>query len=649
MGIQRSITDLMKASPSFSMFDFGSDNKLSYKMGKVVPARRPIEIHANEEVDIPIQGLTRFMPLEAPVMQRYIQDVIAFSVPLRLLWSEDCPIWNSNKFFNPATPDASRPAVPMVKLSQLYNNNNGKVIGSLFDYLGYPTYTYVWEKMFKPDSFFGVVLTSALIEEFETTQAAIDAFEGDNIDFSSFFDLANINQSGHLELDFPTQNDLKVHVYIAPYIIEPTATGEGTTEVDISVLSFFAWVNQNFTNIFTLDPDNLLVNSYNLDSLDDVVRRIGLPLTSSSLVDKYYSYVFSEIIRHTSELEVSLLPWLAYHKMYSDWFLNTSLIDPDEYMAEVYDVVDKLLTPVNGTYRSLSDIHPHSYLGTAKAFADNCLCDGDPCPRMWMDDYFTTAYPNNSAGAGTMIPVNGSIQSFWVANRLEMYRLTTLLAGKRFQDQVWAHRGVKMSDLRASRTEVLGRWKTNLVVSDVLQNSASDESSKLGTFAGMASTYGSDHLAHYKAEEPCFIMLMVSVRPTTAYVDQVDRMFYRTDFYDFENPAFDNVGMQEIMTKELYPALIEDNSVFGYSPRRYAEYMQSFNEVHGDFKTSLDYWHAARKFSDTPALNLDFCCYTEEDGLERIFSDMSGDNVLSQFYFDIRITRPLSRYVNYHI
>ena len=532
MGTRRSITDLQKGSPSFSMFPFDSDNKLSYKMGKVVPARRPIPIKAGEEMDCPVQGLTRFMPLEAPVMQRYIQDIIAFFVPTRLLWSEDCPIWNSNKFFNDATPDSSRPSVPMVKLSQLYNSNSGKVIGSVFDYLGYPTYTYVWEKMFNPDRFIGGnVDFDQLHTEFDDNVQGyiLDVFDEKYVKFDVFFDVANPNVWGTMDLAFPDQTDLGIVVFFSGSEFTPVLSGNYTNEVAVGVLNFFAWFNQKFPGVISVDSSTGKVTIPDtITDLDKLIAATGFPLTTSKVIDQYYQYVFNYIIRSSSELEVSLIPWLCYHKMYADWFLNTTLIDPDEYMAEVYDVADKLLTPVNGHYRTLSEIHTHSYLGTAKAFSDNCLCDGECNPRMWMDDYFTTAYPNSSAGAGTQIPVNGSIQQFWVANRLEQYRLTTILAGKRFQDQVWAHRGVRMSDLRSQRVEVLGRWKSNMVISDVLQNSASDESSKLGTFAGLATCYGSDHLCHYKAEEPGLIMLMVSVRPTTAYVDQVDRMFYKS-------------------------------------------------------------------------------------------------------------------------
>lgn len=55
-----------------------------------------------------------------------------------------------------------------------------------------------------------------------------------------------------------------------------------------------------------------------------------------------------------------------------------------------------------------------------------------------------------------------------------------------------------------------------------------------------------------------------------------------------------------------------NNGVFGYVPR-YAEYKYNISGVHGDFRTSLDFWHMDRKFNASPNLNADFVVCNPDD------------------------------------
>lgn len=650
MGIPNSVTSLLTHSPKYSKFDYSCDVKTTFEPGQIVPFCKPIEMFPGEEVDINVQALTRFMALQAPVMQRYVQDVIALYVPYRLLYSENAPIWDGEKFFNPATVDSSRPAIPRVNMSQLLDNNCSKNIGSLFDYLGYPTFTNFYQTLFSSTPYMS--LTRAAYSHASLVRIT------NQESWSSLFPISGLNAKGFITIN--VSDNLSVQLMFVP--TDPSNMSPVGEEVYVP--NFYAWLNDKFSSLRLFevvhheevdDPDDPepeyydLNNNHSYTDLSEVIASLPGSYTSSSLMDEYMNHIFTVLVQSAgSERKVSLLPWLAYHRAISDWFLNTNLIDPDSYMNILYQVSSGL---VNDSSKSLRTIYNVGHLntGTAYAFCVNSLKDGTCVPRMWMDDYFTTAYPSAQAGANVPIPVSGSIPDLWTANRLQQFKMKVLLAGKRFIDQVRALWGVESEDMRLQRTQVLGRWKSNLVVSDVLQNSTSTESAKLGTLAGLANSYGSDHLCHYKAKEVGLLLIVGSVRPLNAYVDQVSRLIYKSDYYDFENPMFDNVGMQSILRDEIFPTITGSNTIFGYTPRRYMEYMLNFNEIHGDFKTSLDYWHAARKFATPPALNPDFVSYTPEDGLNRVFADMEGANILSQFYFDIQITRPLSRYVNYHL
>lgn len=603
MGTPNKQNNLLVKSPKYSIFDISSDHKLTYSLGRIVPFNGcGYEMMPGDEIDVNVQHLTRFLPMLSPVMQRYVLDFVPCFVPYRLLWSEDYPIWNSNKFFNPATPDTDRPAILMTSWRQLFSNLDNKVFGSLFDYLGYPTLTGLYD----------VMLNASVTY----------SGDSDELGFDSLFNFEDNST--------PKTWSVKV-TYLG---VTKTLSASGSETPNTSFLRFKDWL-KTYKNA----PQFSEATSW-----DEYIPTIPGSYKYPQLVDEYINYMFvqfsGQYLTANATKDLSLLPWLCYHKAVSDWFIRTDMIDPDSYMAELKNISMYLFT-TNTVLKDFTGTTAYSLL----------IRSGSCVPRLWMDDYFTTAMTSLQSGANVAIPVNGTIQQLWTANRLEQFRMRIQLAGKRFIDQIYQLFGVKVPDARLQRTEILGHVKFNIAVSDILQTSQSDIDSSLGSFAGQGMSTGSRHLCHYKADEPGLLLILGSVRPTTSYVEHTNRLIFKKDYYDFANPMFDNVGVQAIMNNELCyrPG---DNSVFGYSPRRYAEYMTGHSSIHGQFKTSLDYWHAGRKFdlsTSVPALNPAFISMDDADGLDRIFASQSGDNILSQVYFDTKVTRPLSRYVNYHM
>lgn len=615
MGTPNKQNNLAVKSPKYSIFPCSGDHKFSMQMGRIYSLNEGYELMPGDELNLNIQQLTRFMPMLSPVLQRYIIDYIPVFVPYRLLWSEDAPIWNSNKFFNPATPDSERPAIPMTSWKQIFSNRDGKIFGSIFDFLGYPTMTGLYN-----------ALQNCYINTYDEQP---DRNTGESID--SLF----IWSHNPTSADEPRKLSVK-------YLGSVTTVDLKTVPNATGVLDYRSWLIKSKG-----------CNIIGITNFDDMIKQIPGSVKSSAIQDEYVNYLFTNLassIFTSTTKDLSLLPWLCYHKAISDWFVRTDMIDPDEYMGRVKAVCNILSTQtatLNGSTAaglfSSSQISMRSY-----------ILGGSACPRLWMDDYFTTAMTSLqvSSAANVMIPVNGTIQQLWTANRLEQFRMRIQLAGKRFMDQIYQLFGVKVPDARLQRTEVLGHCKFNVVVSDVLQTSQSDIDSSLGQFAGQAMSSSGTHLLHYKADEPGLVLVLTSVRPTTSYVDRTPRSILKKDYYDFCNPMFDNVGIQAIMNNEICyrPG---DTSVFGYTPRRYAEYMTGpASTIHGLMKTSMDYWHAGRKFNvetSVPALNNDFITMDDADSLNRIFADQVDDNIVCQVYVDGAVTRPLSRYVNYHM
>ena len=130
-----------------------------------------------------------------------------------------------------------------------------------------------------------------------------------------------------------------------------------------------------------------------------------------------------------------------------------------------------------------------------------------------------------------------------------------------------------------------------------MQTSANaSEPTPQGNMAGHGVSVGSSNYVSSRAEEHGYIIGIMSVMPKTAYQQGVRIHCKKLDKLDYYWPSFANIGDQPIYNEALYhqnnPS---DGEVFGYTPR-YAEYKYIPSTDHGEFRTSLNFWHMGRIF-----------------------------------------------------
>ncbi len=218
-------------------------------------------------------------------------------------------------------------------------------------------------------------------------------------------------------------------------------------------------------------------------------------------------------------------------------------------------------------------------------------------------------------------------------------------AGSRYVESILAHFGVRSSDARLQRPEYLGGGMSPVLISEVLQTAATQDSTPLAEMAGHGINVNKNHSFNKFFEEHGFVIGIMSVMPKTAYQQGVPRMFSKFNKFDYFWPEFQHIGEQEILNKELvYTGTPTDNETFGYIPR-YSEYKFMPSTVHGDFKKTLDFWHMGRIFEQTfpPQLNKDFI---EARPTKRIFAvEESEEQVLyCHVYHQITANRKMSYY-----
>lgn len=243
----------------------------------------------------------------------------------------------------------------------------------------------------------------------------------------------------------------------------------------------------------------------------------------------------------------------------------------------------------------------------------------------------------------------GSIDmnEFRTAHRIQRWLERNARAGSRYVEHLLAHWGVKSDDGRLHRAEYIGGGRTPVVISEVLQTTGSEDANAhpVGELAGHGLALGNTNKAHHYCKEHGYILAIMSVLPKSAYSQGIHRMWSRNSVYDFYNIEFARLGEQEILNREIYAQNDEtetgNTGVFGYQSR-YAEYKYANSTVHGDFRTTLDYWTLFRKFSSLPTLNDQFIkCDEEADDLNRPFAVVGGDKMWVQLYHNVTAKRPM--------
>jgi hypothetical protein len=207
---------------------------------------------------------------------------------------------------------------------------------------------------------------------------------------------------------------------------------------------------------------------------------------------------------------------------------------------------------------------------------------------------------------------------------LQRYAEARAQYGSRYSEYL-RYLGVKPSDARLQRPEYLGGGKSTLQFSEVLQTASDIESATpVGTMRGHGITAMKTKRSRRFFEEHGYIISLMSVVPKSIYESGAQRLFWKQDKEDFYQKELQNVGQQEVKMGEIYANATDPHATFGYSDR-YAEYQNTPSTVAGEFRDTLDYWHLARTWTDTPpSLNEDFI---KCDPSKRIFADQTSDTL----------------------
>lgn len=257
---------------------------------------------------------------------------------------------------------------------------------------------------------------------------------------------------------------------------------------------------------------------------------------------------------------------------------------------------------------------------------------------------------------------SATVQSIRNAFRLQEFLEKSARVGGRYVEMLLAYFGVTSSDATIDRPQYIAGARMPIQVQSTTataETMINDSPNYQGTQSGNLMLSDSLNF-NFKCEEHGFITILVCALPRTSYQQGTPRQNLRGHLdndidgsnvgsrFDYAWPQFAHLGEQPVYNFELYNGLETDMDVFGYQSR-YAEYKYYPDEVHGKFKSNLDYWHMGRKFSNLPQLNNTFISSSttfKSNAGYRSFAvdDYKQEHMYLDVWFDIKALRPLPEY-----
>ena len=422
------------------------------------------------------------------------------------------------------------------------------------------------------------------------------------------------------------------------------------------------------------------------------VPQVNVPvshLDSGSLSD--YLGLKSFTSKGSRVTKVNALPFLAYHRIYDDWYRDSRIQSPLFFrplpsMQSSPDVSNPEGNIGNSVKRERMTVANVPYFAGGVDMPTEIIDKKVETPfvgdqidmtfpdgvkltelrqRNFSKDYYTSASPLPQAGQPSelefevdTVSKSGkfSIADLRAANSLQKWMERNNIAGYRYSDQIYAQYGIYPSDAIMNKCVYLGRHIQNVYTRSVFQTATPQKSEIAGYngFNTVGSKFGSSQaigegslIDNFRVTEHGFLVVLASLVPHAYYSTGSRRYLRRSVVGDYAFPLLSGMGDQAIYKSELTSLLSDVNEVFGYTDL-YAEYKYHDDEVHGLLRDgdSLESYALQRSFEDAPDLSSSFL-QIPKNYLDQVFvagQRITGFSCWYDIYFPYKKISTLPEY-----
>lgn len=388
-------------------------------------------------------------------------------------------------------------------------------------------------------------------------------------------------------------------------------------------------------------------------------------------------------------ISISAIPFRGYAKIYNDWFRNENLIEPlDIYMGDSTtegsngndDVTDVQKGGKPVKVGRIPDYFSSCLPGIQKSSTDVLIPLGNTAPvigvggvpnteeRLVGKELYNYINPSNknfvladvedgskylqmgngialaadlsNAGAATITQLR---QAFAIQRMYEK----DALYGSRLTELIRAHFGVISPDGRLQRSEFLGSKRIPINITQVIQNSSTNDTSPQGNASAYSLTIDNSYMFNRSFTEHGYVFGLACIRVDRTYQQGIEKHWLRKTRFDWYWPSLANLSNMPVKNIEIYAqGNAEDDEVFGYQ-EAWAEYRYLPNRCSGEmrstYSTPLDSWHYGDKYNSLPVLGKEWF----EEGktnIDRTLAVTNQDQFIADFYVRTNWVRPLPVY-----
>ena len=417
---------------------------------------------------------------------------------------------------------------------------------------------------------------------------------------------------------------------IADYMGIPTKV-EG---ISVNALQFRGYAriwnewfrDENLQQPVVQDMDDTTNTGSNTGTQLSDAQNGGMPLK----VAKYHDY-FTSCLPEPQKGEASIVP------------IGSGAL-PVYWADQNQNFITKFNAP--GFVPNMSDDTP---LGSNYAYGD---WNGSSSGNVNRPVNATNAIPPNQEGFLaadashlSAISINELRQAIAIQHILE----ADARGGTRYTELLAHEFGVTSPDSRLQRSEYLGGARIPINMNQVIQTSATDETSPQGNVSAYSMTTDVTKMCSYSAVEHGYIFILAAIRVDHSYQQGLSRMWTRKTRFDFYHPLLANLGEMAVLNKEIYcQGNEQDDEVFGYQ-EAWADYRYHPNIVTGEMRSnyvqSLDSWHYGDYYTKLPTLSSNWIKEGTEN-IDRTLAVQSENShqFIANVYFDQTWTRPMPIY-----